>query len=71
MPTKEEYLKAVEEIGEWYVDHIPTYCRKLQEEDLQDYNGIDKNNVYKIKMEKGGDEELYTRVYRYKGGNIE
>lgn len=35
------------------------------------FSVINTDNVYKIKMEKGGDEELYTRVYRYKGGNIE
>ena len=64
LPTKEEYLEAVEEIGEWYVDHIPTYCRKLQEEDLQDYNGIDKN-VDSIKLKSKNQLSNKTKEYKY------
>ncbi|MBQ2205377.1 MAG: hypothetical protein II411_05740 [Lachnospiraceae bacterium] len=64
LPTKEEYLEAVEEIGEWYVDHIPTYCRKLQEEDLQDYNGIDKN-VDSIKLKSKNQLINKTKEYKY------
>lgn len=63
LPTKEEYLKAVEEIGEWYVDHIPTYCRVLQEEDLQDYSGAD-NNVDSIKLKTK--DRLFDKTKEYK-----
>ena len=43
LPTREEYLKAVEEVGEWYVNHIPTYCKQLQEEKVIEYQGVYKN----------------------------
>ena len=64
LPTKEEYLKAVEEIGEWYVDHIPTYCRVLQEEDLQDYYGTDKN-VDTIRLKTKGWILDKAKEYKY------
>ena len=64
LPTKEEYLKAVEEIGEWYVDHIPTYCRVLQEEDLQDYYGTDKN-VDTIRLKTKGWMLDKAKEYKY------
>lgn len=64
LPTKEGYLKAVEEIGEWYVDHIPTYCRVLQEEDLQDYNGTDKN-VDAIRLKTKGWILDKAKEYKY------
>lgn len=64
LPTKEEYLKAVEEIGGWYVDHIPTYCRVLQEEDLQDYYGTDKN-VDTIRLKTKGWILDKAKEYKY------
>ena len=42
LPSKEEYLNAIETMGEWYVEHIPTYQRDLQVEKLSDYNGNGK-----------------------------
>ncbi len=46
LPSKEEYLKAISTIGEWYINHVPTYQGKLKEEMLAEYRGNDKN--YKI-----------------------
>lgn len=42
LPSRQEYIKAVEEVGEWYVNHIPTYCKVLQEEKATEYIGNDK-----------------------------
>lgn len=64
LPTKEEYLKAIEKVGEWYVSHVPTYCKNLQEEDLQDYNGIDKN-VDSIKLKSKDRLINKTKEYKY------
>ena len=70
LPTKEEYLQAVEEVGEWYVNHIPTYCKKLQEEEIKDYTGDDKkffkamtNNGFQIyDTNKIIDEEFIKEI---------
>ena len=42
LPSKSEYLDAITKIGEWYINHIPTYQGKLSEENLYDYKGNDK-----------------------------
>ena len=63
LPTKEEYLKAIEKVGEWYVSHVPTYCKNLQEEDLQDYSGAD-NNVDSIKLKTK--DRLFDKTKEYK-----
>ena len=39
LPSKEEYLNAIDTMCEWYVNHIPTYQHKLEAELLSDYNG--------------------------------
>lgn len=46
LPSREEYLKAINTIGEWYINHVPTYQGKLEEEMLSEYKGDDNN--YKI-----------------------
>ena len=68
LPTREEYLKAIEDVGEWYVNHIPTYCRKLQEETKEEYNGFEKY-VDKIKLKTK--ERLFnnTNEYNYLSNN--
>ena len=33
LPSRDEYLDAIETMGEWYVKHIPTYQKELQEEE--------------------------------------
>ena len=38
----EDYLKAIEKMGRWYVTNIPTFCTKLEEELLYDYDGYEK-----------------------------
>ena len=37
--SREDYLKAVGEISEWYVDHVPTYAAGIQDESFSKYNG--------------------------------
>ena len=37
--TQEDYLKAIEEVSEWYVDHVPTYASKIQEEPYSECTG--------------------------------
>lgn len=44
-PTKEEYINSIMKMGEWYVNHIPTYCRDLQIMDDIDY--IKTNKIFK------------------------
>jgi hypothetical protein len=41
--TPEDYLNAVDETGEWYVNHVPTYASKIQDEPYSRYNGALKN----------------------------
>lgn len=68
LPTREEYLKAIENVGEWYVNHIPTYCKKLQEETKEEYNGIEKY-IGKIKL-KTKDQFFNNSVdYNYLSNN--
>ena len=62
LPTREEYLKAVEEVGEWYVNHIPTYCKQLQEEKVIEYQGAYKN-IDSIKLGTKG--KLSSKLYKY------
>ena len=68
LPTREEYLKAVEDVGEWYVNHIPTYCRRLQEETKDEYNGIEK---YVDKINLKTKDRLFnnTNEYNYLSNN--
>lgn len=62
LPTREEYLKAVENIGEWYINHIPTYCKVLQEEAKEEYNGIEK---YIDKIELETKNRLFNKSVKY------
>ena len=39
LPSKEEYLNAIDKVGNWYVNHIPTYCKNLQIERAGEYVG--------------------------------
>ena len=50
LPTQEEYLYAIDEMGKWYVNNIPTYLTELEDESLSDYTGSDKYIVeYNLK----------------------
>ena len=42
LPSREEYLNAINEVGEWYINHVPTYQGQLELEKLSDYVGDDK-----------------------------
>ena len=42
LPSKEEYLNAIDKVGNWYVNHIPTYCKHLQTEKVGEYVGNDE-----------------------------
>ena len=68
LPTREEYLKAIEDVGEWYVNHIPTYCRRLQEETKDEYNGIEKY-VDKINLKTKDRIFNITNEYNYLSNN--
>lgn len=37
--TYEDYLSAINEMSEWYVDHVPTYASRIQDEKLLLYKG--------------------------------
>ena len=53
LPSRDEYLNAINEIGEWYINHVPTYQGKLSEEKLSDYEGKDKYyKKYNLKSKK-------------------
>ncbi len=43
LPSRDQYINAIESIGEWYVGHVPTYCKKLQVEKANEYEGREKN----------------------------
>ena len=62
LPTREEYLNAIEEVGEWYVNHIPTYCKTLQEEIIEEYNGIEKF-IDKVKLKTK--DRLFSKEAEY------
>ena len=68
LPTREEYLSAIEEVGEWYVNHIPTYCRRLQEETKEEYYGIEKY-VDKISLKTKDSFFNDTNEYNYLSKN--
>ena len=37
--SRNDYLRAIDEMGEWYVNHVPTYASKIQDEDFSNYTG--------------------------------
>ena len=39
LPTIEEYRNAIDIMGQWYVNHIPTYQTELEMEKISDYTG--------------------------------
>lgn len=41
--SRKDYLKAVDETSEWYVNHVPTYASIIQDEPYSKYNGDLKN----------------------------
>ena len=54
-----DYLKAIDEVSEWYVDHVPTYASRIQEEPYSKYTGQYKN--YKtISLWNRGKRKSYT-----------
>lgn len=64
LPTKEEYLKAVSEIGKWYVDNVATYCRNLQEENASQYVG-DGEFIDNVKLKTKNKLFNNTNNYKY------
>ena len=53
LPSREEYLNAINVIGEWYINHVPTYQGQLELEKLSDYVGNDKYyKEYKLKSKQ-------------------
>ena len=54
LPSRDEYLKAIDTMGEWYINHIPTYQTELEQEEIVDY----ENNQFYVKE--------YTLLNRYK-----
>lgn len=49
LPSREQYMNAIETAGNWYIDHVPTYCKKLQEEQAIEYIGTE-NNISRINL---------------------
>ena len=53
LPSREEYLSAINNIGEWYINHVPTYQGQLELEKLSDYVGEDKfYKTYNLKSKQ-------------------
>lgn len=66
LPTTQEYIRALNEMGDWYTKHIPTYCKKIQVEKLGNYKGKEKYILQYsvINMRKGlfGSKELFNVI---------
>lgn len=61
---KEEYLKAIDLIGKWYAEHIPTYQTELEEEKMLDANlEINRVKKYTIKNSLHGQPETEKNYY--------
>lgn len=74
LPTKEEYLKSIDEMGIWYVNNIPTYQNELQEEQIADYTGNLVNvKKYELKNKKDNKEnkKKYNVITSDTGINID
>lgn len=53
LSTLENYHDAISEMGEWYVNHIPTYAGRIQEEELTKYKGtLTEYREYKLNGKK-------------------
>ena len=54
----EDYLRAIDEMGEWYVNHVPTYASGIQTEPFSKYNG-DLQNYKKYELKNKGKSSTY------------
>lgn len=46
----EEYLDSIDDVGEWYVEHVPTYASLIQDESYSKYNGYNQHyKTYSMK----------------------
>ena len=60
LPTREEYLSAIDQISEWHINNVPTYQKGISTELLSDYIGDEEyikeyeqnvpNMIYKFKL---------------------
>lgn len=64
LPSREEYLKAIDEVGEWYVNHIPTYQKHLQEELITEYTG-NEEYVDTCKLVPKDSISIFGNKYKY------
>lgn len=66
--SKEDYLNSINEMGEWYVEHISTYASLIQEEAIEKYTGeFDTYKEY-LMPDKNGTEKAYKVISSDKGG---
>lgn len=56
--SKGDYLKAINEMSEWYVDHVPTYASYIQDESYSDYDG-NYQNYREYKMTNKGNTGMH------------
>lgn len=69
LPSKKDYLSAIDKVCDWYVNHIPTYQHYLEEEKLNDYKGSDKY-INEYKLNQYVNKKLTTnKVYSFVSAN--
>ena len=52
--SREEYLSAIDTMGEWYINHVPTYAARIEEEAFEKYKGNLVNyKEYQLKSKNG------------------
>lgn len=56
--SREDYLNAIDEMGEWYVNHVPTYASGIQEESFSKYDGK-LRNYKKYELKNKGKSSTY------------
>lgn len=56
--TYKDYLNAVNTMGEWYVNHVPTYASKLQTEAFSKYSG-DLSHYKEYVLKHKGETNTY------------
>lgn len=64
LPTFEEYKNAIDIMGEWYVNHVPTYQTELESENISNYSGpIKYYKEYKLSNVCHGKKETINNYY--------
>lgn len=68
----EDYIRAIDSMGEWYINHVPTYASKIEEESLQKYRGdLENYNKIQLKDKASKKSEYYVITDDVNSNNIE